>query len=102
MRRVFAIKVVALVGAEIEVLGAKQFRDVSSALIESFKITLKDHARGAAVAIASRRLCKRRLETRELVDIALEENNVLAVECVEIPIKKFARELIVEWVMREL
>src|SRR5215471_13535135 len=64
-RRVFPIEVVALVGGEIEMPGAKQFRNVRSTLIESFEITLKDHTRRAAVAIAPRRLCKRRLETRK-------------------------------------
>src|SRR5262249_320582 len=69
--------------------------------IESFKITLKDHARRTAVAIASRRLCKRRFETRKLVDIALQKHDVLAVECVEIMVEKFAGEFIVERMMRE-
>src|SRR5262245_31323626 len=102
MRRVFPIEVVALVGREIEALGAKDFRNERSTLIESFEITLKDHARRAAVAIASRRLRERRLETRKLVDIGLQENHVLAVECVEITIEKFAGELIVERMTREL
>src|SRR5215472_1421243 len=101
-RRVFPVEVVALMGAEIEVLGAKQFRNVSSTLIESFKITLKDHACRTAVAIASRRFCKRRLETRKLVDIALQKHDVLAVECVEITVEKFAGEFIVERMMCEL
>src|SRR5215469_1124536 len=99
---VFPIEVVAFVGGEIEMLGAKQFRNVSSPLIESFEITLKDRARWAAVAIASRRLCKRRLEMRKLVDIALQEHHALAVQSVEITIEKFAGELIVERMMCEL
>ena len=82
--------------------GAKQFRNVSGALIESFEITLKDHARRAGVAIASRGLRELRLETRELLDIALQENQVLAVERVEIAVEKFAREFIIERMMREL
>src|SRR5262249_13632762 len=102
MRRIFAIEVVALVGREIEALGAKHFRNVGSTLIQSFEITLKDHARRAAVAIASRRLRERTLETRKLVDIGLQENHMLAVECIEITIEKFAGELIVEQMMREL
>src|SRR5215468_4649570 len=101
-RGVFPIEVVTLVGAEIEVLGAKQFRNVSSTLIASCKIALKDHACRTAVAIALRRLCKRRLETRKLVDIALQKHDVLAVECVEITIEKFAGEFVVEWMMCEL
>src|SRR5215468_5806778 len=101
-RRVFPVEVVALIGAEIEVLGAKQFRYVSSTLIESFKITLKDHACRTAVAIASRRLCKRRIETRKLVDIALQKHDVLTVECVEITIEKVAGGFIVERMMCEL
>src|SRR6516162_2896899 len=48
--RVFPIEVVALVGGEIEMFSTKQFRDVRSTLIESFEITLKDHARRAAIA----------------------------------------------------
>src|SRR5262245_58818872 len=102
MRSVVAIYVVTLVALEIEVLGAKQFRNVRSTLIESFEITLKDHARRAAVAIAPRRLCKRRLETRKLVDIALQKHGVLAVERVEITIEKFTGEFIVERMMGEL
>ena len=89
-------------GGEIEMLGAKQFRNVGSALIESFEITLKDHTCRSAIAILSRRSCKRRLETRKLVDIALQEHHALAVQRVEIAIEKFGGELIVERMMREL
>src|SRR5262249_45837680 len=102
IRRVFPIVVVALVAREIEALGAKQVCNVSSALIESFEITLKDHPRRAAVAIASRRLRERRLETGKLIDIGLQENDVLAVEHIKITIEKLSGELVIERMMREL
>ena len=101
-RRVFAIIAVVFVSTEIEMLGAEQLSNVSRALIEPFEVTRKDHARRAAVTIATCRLRERRLEAREFIDVALQEDHVLPVERVEVTVEKFASQFVIERMMRKL
>ena len=81
---------------------ASSLGDVGHAFVEALEVAFENEVREAGVALFAGGFGERRAEAGELVEIALQEKHVAAVERVEIAVEKLAGQFVVELLMGEL
>ena len=72
------------------------------ALVESLLIAFENEVRQTGVSFGARGLGQRRAELGELIEIALQKEQVVAVERVEIAVEKLAGELVIQHLVGKL